>query len=63
MNNEPRGDLECGDAYVLETDGRFSNTGPSGVPLSSENRHVGRIYRLAGQSAVKMGIQGEFTGL
>ena len=33
------------------------NTGPSGVPLFSENRHVGRIYRLAGQSVAKMGLQ------
>ena len=42
-----------------------SNTGPrpSGVPLFSENRHVplyrvGRIYRLAGRSDAKMGLQG-----
>ena len=34
-----------------------------GVPLSSADRHVGRIYRLAVQSVAKMGIQGGFTGL
>ena len=25
------------------------NTGPSGVPLYSIDRHIGRVYRLAGQ--------------
>ena len=33
------------------------------VPLSSADRHVGRIYRLAVQSVAEMGLQGGFKDL
>ena len=49
--------------HLSPSDDPPRNTGPSGVPLFSENRHVRRIYRLAVQSVAKMGIQGGFTGL
>ena len=35
----------------------------SGVPLSSADRHIRDIYRLAVQCVAEMGLQGGFTGL
>ena len=35
----------------------------SRVPLSSADRHIRDIYRLAVQSVAEMGLQGGFTGL
>ena len=35
----------------------------SRVPLSSADRYIRDIYRLAVQSVAEMGLQGGFTGL
>ena len=51
--------------YELES-GRPIGAGKgqtSWVPLYSEDRHVGRIYRLAVQSVAKMALKGGFTAL